>query len=77
MTSQVIGIDAGSRTRAEAEHVLHEFLGGARLGHLVACTHVVRPVWSHGDLVLRVPPSSGGMLAPFEVRDQGPCCGGH
>ncbi|MCW2540163.1 MAG: hypothetical protein JWN95_1888 [Frankiales bacterium] len=37
----------------------------------------VRPRWQQGDLVLAVMPAGSGTVAPFEVPNPTPCCGGH
>ena len=36
----------------------------------------VRPQWLDGSLVLMATPAPGGLIAPFEVPNPTPCCGG-
>ncbi len=49
----------------------------ARPDDVLVSDGYVRPVWTDGRLVLVTAARSAGVLTPFEVRDQGPCCGGH
>ncbi|MFC5728706.1 MULTISPECIES: hypothetical protein [Nocardioides] len=40
-------------------------------------TGFARPTWREGRCSLLVQPAAGGVLVPFEARDQVPCCADH
>jgi hypothetical protein len=53
-------------------------LGGppAEDGTLLDTRDFVRPQWMDGRLTLVATPAPGGRIAPFEVPNPTPCCGG-
>jgi hypothetical protein len=47
------------------------------LDDMVRTDGFLRPVFEHGELVLRVDPAAGGRFVPSETFEPSTCCGGH
>ncbi|HVV07896.1 hypothetical protein [Amycolatopsis sp.] len=60
--ARLFGIDTGTRTLAEADHLVHDLAARLRLpGAAVACTHRVRTGGPHLAVSLWVPPGFDGL----------------